>query len=485
MPQPELSSAPANQPGPSDLHSGHSESQPVPPPQPVNYFQPTTGQPSPDLPVENQNQMANLKGEPPQANFQHYSVLGSSNQNYPANQAVNPVQNFDQNQSDEPAGRAPLRAAQFQPEPRLETEPVAIDNNRPSVRPKAERSSRPPLEAKRPGIRDPNSKAPITPHYTDPTPSNKVPNPQPVIPEPVQAQPEPIEPEIVEEIEPEPVSSIQNKQPSIQPNFQQPPVTQPANRLGQFSQSNRSLNNIEPPVQQQLPVQQQQFQQQPVNSQFQPQQSIVGVIPSATINPTVVGQQQFQQPQISAQNGLPQQNFQQQQQQLQQPGMQQNLQQQPVLQQNFQQQPVSQQNFQQQPVSQQNFQQPVLQQNVQQPGMQQPQNLQQQNVQQPNLPQQNLPQQNMQQQNLQQQNLQQQQQMMMQPPVQQQPMHSYGQPMPPYGGMPPMPYPQPYIDQSGRVTPGGSYMMNQSFPMQPERPGSRAGSVMSGDHHSG
>ena len=173
MPQPEVP-PPANQPGPSDLHSGHSESQPFPPPQPVNYFQPSSnGQPSPDLPQENLNQMANLKGEPPQANFQHYSVLGSSNQNYPANQAVHPGQNLDQGPEEPGPSRAPLRAAQFQPESRLDPEPVAIESNRPAVRPKAERSSRPPLEAKRPGTRDPNSKAPITPYFSDPTPSNK------------------------------------------------------------------------------------------------------------------------------------------------------------------------------------------------------------------------------------------------------------------------------------------------------------------------
>lgn len=187
------------QPSQNDLHSYNdlhsSASVPAPsssaqqtPRTTINgegYFQPSTNnQQNYAHPVSNaasslrsgDAQPFNFKKSDASSEPSNYSVLASSNEGHQP-----------RNQMQDDQGRA---------RPRAPPQPVASLNNanqtyssppgedvRAPVRPlNLERSSRPPLDEQRPGNRDPNARAPIVPHDSDPTPLNRMPMLNPTAP---------------------------------------------------------------------------------------------------------------------------------------------------------------------------------------------------------------------------------------------------------------------------------------------------------------
>lgn len=182
------------QPSQNDLHSYNdlhsSASVPVPsssaqqPPRTTingeGYFQPSTNNQQNYVHPVNNPATSLRSGDAQPFNFKktdasseptNYSVLASSNEGHQP-----------RNQLQDDQGRARPRAP---PQPAPSNQAYSSHSNEQSniredvrapVRPlNPERSSRPPLDEQRPGNRDPNARAPIVPHDSDPTPLNRMP----------------------------------------------------------------------------------------------------------------------------------------------------------------------------------------------------------------------------------------------------------------------------------------------------------------------
>ena len=222
------------QPAQSDLHSYNdlhsSASVPAPsaatqqaPPRASEsaegYFQPNSNNPPSQVQSQTNPATSLRSGDVQPFNFQktdassepsNYSVLASSNEGHQP-----------RNQMQDDQGRARLRAPPISVPVSsnpvssfpVGEQPTLREDVRAPVRPlNPERSSRPPLDEQRPGNRDPNARAPIVPHETDPTPLNRMP--------------------------------VQNQNAPVNVQYSQPEAHTEGSLHNRFSQSNQYLDSV-------------------------------------------------------------------------------------------------------------------------------------------------------------------------------------------------------------------------------------------------